>query len=651
MEFYKSGITDEKREYEIIVSLTSYPERIYEVYYTIFSLLTQTLKPNKIILYLGEDKFPNKNKDLPKNLLEFTKYGLTIKYTKDIKQFKKLLPSLKEYPNSIIVTADDDIFYFQNWLEKLYDSWKNNKDCIICHRVAVAELTKDKQFVQFNDWKQPKNIVEPSLRNCLLGYCGTLYPPNSLYKDVFDECIFKKLAPNADDIYFWAMAVLNNTKIKLIEDSYYYPLYVNPLREKGFNNELTLFKSNGGEENKNQIQFDNIINHYPQIMDKLLKRENCIFVDISDIVRIDVGTGVQRVTKNIIKYLPKLSKRKVIFVYSKSNEFEIQSFRYCSTFSENEEIKNEDIIELIPNDVLFFPEISIKQTLGKEKYLKSLHEKGINIVYYIYDLIPIRFPDACPDFYNNIFSKYIDIVLDISSEIICDSKATADDVQKYMNEKRSDKIGHLKIDWGHLGCDFGNNSNFGKSLENSDIVFESIKSRRTFLAVSTIEPRKMYDQLIKAFEILWNKNNDINLVIVGRNGWCTENLVKQIENHVEINKRLFKFSNINDEYLNKLYNNSTCYIMASKAEGFGLGIIEASYHNLPLILRDIPIFRELVGEKAFYFSGFTGKDLANAIEEWLILYKENKHPKSDKIKYLTWEESIKKLNNKLEDII
>ena len=83
--------------------------------------------------------------------------------------------------------------------------------------------------------------------------------------------------------------------------------------------------------------------------------------------------------------------------------------------------------------------------------------------------------------------------------------------------------------------------------------------------------------------------------------------------------------------------------MASKAEGFGLGIIEASYHNLPLILRDIPIFRELVGEKAFYFSGFTGKDLANAIEEWLILYKENKHPKSDKIKYLTWEESIKNL--------
>ena len=70
------------------------------------------------------------------------------------------------------------------------------------------------------------------------------------------------------------MAVLNDTKIKLIEDSCYYPIYVNPEREKWLTNEPTLFKSNGGE-NKNQIQFDNIINHYPQIIEKLLKENSC----------------------------------------------------------------------------------------------------------------------------------------------------------------------------------------------------------------------------------------------------------------------------------------------------------------------------------------------------------------------------------------
>ncbi|MBR0519139.1 hypothetical protein IJJ97_05050 [bacterium] len=263
------GITKEEREFELIVSLTSYPARIYEVYYTIFSLLTQNLKPNKIILWLGDDKFSNRDRDLPKNLLEFTKYGLEIRYTKDLRSFTKLVPALKEYPNSLIVTADDDIFYSNNWLEKLYTCWTSNRDCIICHRIAKAEMTKDKKFIPFNDWKQPKSITEASLGNCLLGYCGTLYPPKSLYKDVFEEELFMNLAPNADDIWFWAMAVLNDTKIKLLEDSCYYPIYVNPEREKWLTNESTLFKSNGGE-NKNQIQFDNIINHYPQIMEKLL---------------------------------------------------------------------------------------------------------------------------------------------------------------------------------------------------------------------------------------------------------------------------------------------------------------------------------------------------------------------------------------------
>ena len=186
----ESGITDEKRELELIVSLTSYPARIHEVYYTIFSIFTQTLKPNKIILFLGEDKFPNRDRDLPKNLLKFTKYGLEIRYTKDLKSHTKLIPALKEYPSSLIVTADDDIFYSNNWLEKLYNCWKNNKDCIICHRIAKAEMTKDKKFVPFNDWKQPKNLDNSSLSNCLLGVYGVLYPPNSLYKDVFDEELF-----------------------------------------------------------------------------------------------------------------------------------------------------------------------------------------------------------------------------------------------------------------------------------------------------------------------------------------------------------------------------------------------------------------------------------------------------------------------------
>ncbi len=267
-KFSKIGITDKKREFELIVSLTSYPERIYDIHYCIYSLLKQSLKPNKIILWLAEEQFPNKDKDLSKKLLEFTKYGLIIKYTKDIKQFKKLLPSLKEYQNALIVTADDDIFYPQDWLEKLYNCWKDNRSCIICHRAHKIKI-ENGHFVSYKKWEHAIISDKPSFYNFFTGAGGILYPPNSLYKDALNPDIFKKLNPKSDDVWFWSMAILNGTKIKIVEEEPFKNLvYVNPIREVGLNNDGALWLLFNKEE-KN-IQLENMLNYYPQIMEKLL---------------------------------------------------------------------------------------------------------------------------------------------------------------------------------------------------------------------------------------------------------------------------------------------------------------------------------------------------------------------------------------------
>ena len=266
MKSYELGVTNEKRKPELIVSLTSYPARIYDIHYCIYSLLTQSIKPNKIILWLGEEQFPNREKDLPNNLLEFIKYGLTIKYTKDIKSYKKLIPALKEYPNSIIVTADDDIFYPQNWLEKLYNSWKNNTDYVICHR-AHRVVIENEKIISYNNWD--KCVIEN--KSSFYHFCttggGVLYPPNCFYKDIFNEELFINLSPNADDIWFWAMIVLNDKKIKIVDNPINLITYINPARDTGLNSEFTLYSIN---INENDTQLENIINYYPQIMEKLL---------------------------------------------------------------------------------------------------------------------------------------------------------------------------------------------------------------------------------------------------------------------------------------------------------------------------------------------------------------------------------------------
>lgn len=121
---------------QLIVSLTSYPARIETVNQTIKSILNQSIKADKVILWLAPEQFPNKEKDLPEQLLSLRAKGLTIDWYHDIKSYKKLIPTLKKYPDAIIVTADDDNIYAVNWLEKLYNSYIKHPQDISCHRIT-----------------------------------------------------------------------------------------------------------------------------------------------------------------------------------------------------------------------------------------------------------------------------------------------------------------------------------------------------------------------------------------------------------------------------------------------------------------------------------------------------------------------------------
>ena len=122
-----------------------------------------------------------------------------------------------------------------------------------------------------------------------------------------------------------------------------------------------------------------------------------------------------------------------------------------------------------------------------------------------------------------------------------------------------------------------------------------------------------------------------------------ETLVEQLRNHPELGYRLFWLEGISDEYLEKVYAASTCLIAASEGEGFGLPLIEAAQHKLPIIARDIPVFREVAGEHAYYFNGLDPQTLADSIKQWLTLHAEDKAPQSDGMPWLTWNQSARQL--------
>jgi hypothetical protein len=259
----------EKRIDNLIVSLTSFPQRISEVKYTIYSLLIQSVLPEKIILWLAESQFPNREQDLPKELLTFRTFGFVINWCEDLKSYKKLIPALELYHDYYIVTADDDIYYRRRWLEKLWLEHLKFPNDIICH-TAYRMRFKDKNVLPYVLWEKDIKGCDASFQTLGIGSGGILYHKKYLYKDIGKNDLFLKLTPNADDIWFYFMAILNGTKIRVVKNPSNKVKYVNPYLEYGLSNGYRLSSINV-DNGLNDRQFKNVIDYYNIDLYSLLK--------------------------------------------------------------------------------------------------------------------------------------------------------------------------------------------------------------------------------------------------------------------------------------------------------------------------------------------------------------------------------------------
>ncbi len=266
------GINESKRALPIIVSLTSFPERINIVVKTIKTLLTQTMKPDMVILWLAPEQFPNKEDDLPKELLDLKEFGLTIDWYKDIRSYKKIIPTIKKYPDAIIITTDDDIYYAPDTVESLYKSYLEHPQEIQAHRcdwlTILPRHTGEGLGEGAITWAKTKELYkdlhrgEASYFHRLTGYGAVLYPPHSLYKDVTDEEKIVETIPTHDDIWLWAMAVLAGTKTRLVKGYSESINYVEDSQQYG------LCKINKKGVGMGLAEaYDIILNVYPHILD------------------------------------------------------------------------------------------------------------------------------------------------------------------------------------------------------------------------------------------------------------------------------------------------------------------------------------------------------------------------------------------------
>ena len=217
---WKLGPVRQSREahklgWPLVVSLTSYPARFKNLPLTLKCLLSQTIRPDVVVLWIAEgDKAA-----LTHEITKLQEHGLSICYCADLKSFKKIIPSLLKFPDSFIVTADDDIVYPLNWLGDLVSGFSGNLKEIVCHRAHKIRLGLDNLPSRYAEWEFQTRVKEASSLIFPTSGAGVLYPPGIFDERVTDEATFMSLCPTADDVWLYWMVRLEGGIFRLIGDS------------------------------------------------------------------------------------------------------------------------------------------------------------------------------------------------------------------------------------------------------------------------------------------------------------------------------------------------------------------------------------------------------------------------------------------------
>lgn len=248
------GVNSEHREIKVTASLTSFPARINYVHIAIKSLLLQSYKPDRVILWLANEQFLDST--LPQCLTELINYGLEIKWCDDLYGHKKYYYCIKEQQeNEVVITFDDDIIYPIDAIKRLVEKHKEFPNCLICERAQAIDYDERGKVKNPGNWKTisdigyklPSYSLNPSPGG------GCLIPYNGFYKDAIDEQKIRALAYKNDDLWYMFMAAENGTRT--IKTQKYHKIF-------------TLI--NGSQVT--QMAIENVVgNKNLEIMDKLRK--------------------------------------------------------------------------------------------------------------------------------------------------------------------------------------------------------------------------------------------------------------------------------------------------------------------------------------------------------------------------------------------
>ena len=374
----------------------------------------------------------------------------------------------------------------------------------------------------------------------------------------------------------------------------------------------------------------------------------CLFVDVTELAIKGGQTGIQRVVREILRALlagpPDGYRVEAICATSG------RSYRYARTFARGL------CPDLAPNgpdapistqkgDVFLGLDHSMGATVERAAAMEAMRQQGVRLWFVCNDCLPLSRPEWFPPEVHATFKAWLGTIVQVADGIACISRTTEDELRRRMDVLQPVRQRPLWLGHFYLGSDMPTDFAVAKADVASDqaATLDGLRTIPSFLTVGTLEPRKGYAQGLEAFELLWERGEDVAWVIVGLPGWMTEIVQRRIGHHDEFGRRLFWFIGASDALLERLYAKCTALLAPSEGEGFGLPLIEAARHSLPILCRDLPVFREVAGEHAMYFSGLDAESLAGAISTWLDAWRSDAVPTTQGMHWITWAESARQL--------
>lgn len=377
-----------------------------------------------------------------------------------------------------------------------------------------------------------------------------------------------------------------------------------------------------------------------------MNRPKCkqLLLDISELAQRDAKTGIQRVVRSVLHELllnPPEGFR-VEPIYATTEHGYRYARHFTARFLELGELPLRDQpVDIAAGDVFWAVDLQGHIVTQHWHELAEWRQQGVKVYFTVYDLLPLIQAEVFVE--NSSHRRWMEAIAHADG-LISISESVMHDVEEWLTAFGPQTSHPVKLGWTHLGADVN------KSVEGLEPPsrkqaqqLSAIRRHPSFLLVGTLEPRKMQDQALAAFEWLWRQGVQANLVIVGKAGWKTEELAERLRQHPENGRHLFWLEGISDAYLEQVYQASACLIAASKNEGFGLPLIEAAMRGLPIIARDIPVFREVCGERALYFSGYAPQNLGQAVQHWLDLQSKGEAPQSTGMPWMTWAQATTKM--------